>query len=102
MRILRECLSVLMEGSPLNFDMEILKNDLLKVKGVSEVHDLHVWSLSVGKISLSCHLISDDPQNSLREAVTICKKKYKIKHSTIQVESSLDQIKHECDDHNLH
>jgi zinc transporter 2 len=90
-----------MEGSPLEVDIENLKTDLLNVKGVRECHDLHVWALSVGKIAMSCHLIADDPQESLKIASDICRKKYKIKHSTIQVESTGSKLKHDCD-HDLH
>ena len=90
-----------MEGSPLDFNYENLRNDLSKIKGVVELHDLHVWSLSVGKLSLSCHMISNDAQLSLKLASELCKKKYKIKHSTIQVESNMEKHEHDCD-HNLH
>lgn len=100
-RILKDCLGVLMEGSPLDFEIDTLRKDLKKITGVTEVHDLHVWSLSVGKLSLSCHMISDNPQLSLREASNLCRNKYKIKHSTIQVESSLEKFKHDCD-HDMH
>jgi cation diffusion facilitator family transporter len=66
-RIVKECLLILMEGSP-EMNLEELKNDLLKINGVKDVHDLHVWSLSQGKVSFSCHLISDLPQVSLKKA----------------------------------
>jgi len=99
-RILKDCLSVLMEGSPLEFDMEKLSSDLLSVKGVVEIHDLHVWSLSLGKISLSCHLTSTNPQISLTKARKLLKNKYKISHSTIQVEpesepGAINECKHD-------
>ncbi len=90
-----------MEGSPLDFEIHTLRKDLRNVIGVIEVHDLHVWSLSVGKVSLSCHIISDNPQISLRKALDLCRNKYKIKHSTIQVESSLEKIQDYCD-HDMH
>jgi len=90
-----------MEGSPIEVDLEILKSDLMKIKGVTECHDIHVWCLSVGKISMSCHLVSTNPQESLKEASDICRNKYKIKHSTIQVESNNKQINHDCN-HDLH
>lgn len=100
-RILRDCIAVLMEGSPLEFDMVRLENDLKNVKGVVEIHDLHVWSLSVGKLSLSCHLTSNNPQISLRKARRLIKNQYKITHSTIQVELDSDKFKDECK-HDLH
>jgi cation diffusion facilitator family transporter len=67
-------LTILMEGSPLEFDVEGLKKDLLKIDGVTDVHDIHVWSLSIGKISMSCHLTTSEPQNSLILASDLIKK----------------------------
>lgn len=100
-RILRDCLAVLMEGSPLEFDMANLEKDLIKIKGVVEIHDLHVWSLSIGKLSLSCHLTSTHPQISLKKAMKLIKEKYKITHSTIQVELDSDKASNDCL-HDLH
>lgn len=45
-----------MEGSPISINLDDLREDLSLLDCVIEVHDLHVWSLSIGKISLSCHL----------------------------------------------
>ena len=79
-------ITILMEGSPLEFDVERLEKDLLSVQGVIEVHDIHVWSLSIGKISMSCHLTTSEPQKSLIDARDLIKKNYNITHTTIQVE----------------
>jgi zinc transporter 2 len=99
-RIAKDCISVLMEGSPVELNIDQLTKDLLKVRGVIEIHDLHVWSLSVGKLSLSCHLISNNPQISLSKAAKLLKNKYGISHSTIQVEIN-DKALHDCT-HDLH
>ena len=98
---LNGCIGILMEGAPLDFDLDKLGNELLEIKGVIEVHDLHVWSLSVGKISLSCHLISSAPQISLKKARDMIKKKYNITHTTIQVELDTEQLDDTCK-HDLH
>ena len=79
-------ITILMEASPLEFDAEKLERELLTVKGVIEVHDIHVWSLSIGKLSMSCHLTTSEPQNSLVLARDLIKNKYNITHTTIQVE----------------
>ena len=94
-RILKDCIFVLMEGSPVDIDMDELENDLKEIKGVKEIHDLHVWSLSIGKISLSCHICCDDPQKTLKKAKKMIAKKYKIDHITIQVEDN-NQNKISC------
>ena len=94
-------ITVLMEGSPLEFDVGDLERTLREIEGVKDVHDLHVWSLSIGKISMSCHLATKEPQKSLVLAREKIKKKYNITHSTIQVELIKDNKVKECKG-NLH
>jgi zinc transporter 2 len=77
-RILKDCIFVLMEGSPVDIDIEELEKDLNKIKGVKQIHDLHVWSLSMGKISLSCHIYCDDPQKTLNKAKKMIQKNIKL------------------------
>lgn len=68
-----------------------------RVCSLSAVHDLHIWSLSVGKPSLSVHLYcTDDAKHVLAAANKMCAAKYNIHHSTIQVERQHDDI--ECND----
>ena len=90
-----------MEGSPVAVDIESLEKDLLNIEGVVEIHDLHVWSLSIGKLSLSCHISSVDPQKTLKKAKKMVKKKYNIDHITIQVEDANLSKNMDCK-HDLH
>ena len=95
-RILKDCIFVLMEGSPVAIDIEELENDLRNINGVKDIHDLHVWSLSIGKMSFICHICCDDPQKTLQKAKKMIKKKYKIDHITIQVEDNKNNIQIDC------
>ncbi len=90
-RILKDCVEVIMEGSPIDH-VNKMEEDLLVIEGVTEVHDLHVWSLSMGKMIMTCHLISTTPQESLMKACAMIKEKYRIDHSTIQVEEEKDDM----------
>jgi cobalt-zinc-cadmium efflux system protein len=61
------------------------------VRGVQDVHDLHVWSITGDMRALSCHVMIDDlpPSGSspiLRSLNTMLNEKYQIAHSTIQFE----------------
>ena len=94
-RLVKQSVGVLMEGAPDGIDPSAVEQALHGVKGVLEVHDLHVWSLSVGKPSLSVHLLArqgDDTGEVLREATLMLGKRYNIHHSTIQVEREGDEI----------
>eukprot|EP00483_Globobulimina_turgida_P007957 UN07973 len=54
---MRDILSVLMESVPSNLDCSEIEERLSELTDVAFVHDLHLWSLSMGKPSLSVHLL---------------------------------------------
>lgn len=84
--VFKDCIIVLMEGTPGDFDVEKLENDIIDMPGVEELHDLHLWSISAGKYSLSCHIVSQQPLKTLNAVTDLCRRKYKLYHTTIQVE----------------
>lgn len=57
--IFKDCISVMMEGTPKEIDIEELMGEISNLKGVEEIHDFHVWSITSGKFALSCHIMSD-------------------------------------------
>ncbi|MGH9321051.1 MAG: cation diffusion facilitator family transporter [Vicinamibacteria bacterium] len=102
-RLVRETVSVLLESSPRNLDPEALRRDLLGIKGVRDVHDLHVWTVTSGFISLSCHCeigTSEVADEVLRSATTLLRERYGIRHVTIQPETSQihEELEHCCSD----
>ena len=85
--IAKDCVDILMEAAPREIDIKTLYSELKEVPGVINIHDIHLWSLSIGRPCISFHILSNSPQKSLEEATKICKK-YGITHSTIQVENN--------------
>ncbi|PKI32177.1 hypothetical protein CRG98_047435 [Punica granatum] len=87
--LLRNVLSVLMERVPCEIDLSRLKDGLKRIKGVSDIHDLHVWSITVGKFVMSCHVLPE-PGVSSRELLNrirdYCKRTYGIHHVTVEIE----------------
>ncbi|TCS73426.1 cobalt-zinc-cadmium efflux system protein [Sulfuritortus calidifontis] len=55
-RLLGEALNVLLEAVPGHIDIERVAQDLAAIEGVAAVHDLHIWTLSSGKVALSAHM----------------------------------------------
>jgi cation diffusion facilitator family transporter len=52
-RLVWDSLGILMEGTPTHIDPEEIEASLLKIPGVTLVHDLHVWNLTAGKVGMS-------------------------------------------------
>ncbi|HEY7780050.1 MAG TPA: cation diffusion facilitator family transporter [Ktedonobacterales bacterium] len=89
--ILRETTDILMEATPRGLNVAQLVRDLVTVPGVSDVHDLHVWSIAGGMAALSAHVrVSDRPLSdcdALLDTVNqVLKDRYAIAHTTIQME----------------
>ena len=88
--ITKECIDILMEGAPRDINTKSLYSELKAVNGVINIHDVHLWSLSIGRPCITMHILSNSPQKSLEGATKICKK-YGINHCTIQVENNNDE-----------
>lgn len=59
-RLVRESADVLLEGAPRGLDVEGMVEDLRGIKGLKEVHDIHVWTLTSGFVAMSGHGVIDD------------------------------------------
>lgn len=94
--VIKHTIHILMEGTPITIDQDEVKKALESIEGVIDVHDLHIWTITSGLDSLSCHILIEDHQDSqkvLQNAIHIIEEKFKILHTTIQIETS--QIHHE-------
>jgi cobalt-zinc-cadmium efflux system protein len=101
--LVRETVSVLLESSPRHLDADALRRDLLALEDVRDVHDLHVWTVTSGFISLSCHCeiaSSEVADDVLRRATSLLRERYGIRHVTIQPETSRvhEELEHCCAD----
>ncbi|PJK16561.1 cation transporter [Chryseomicrobium excrementi] len=89
--IVKQSVHILMEGTPQAIETDVLKKELLKIDGVIDVHDLHIWTITSGLDILSCHLkIQDDcdEQLILKTSTKFIQQNYHIDHTTIQLEKS--------------
>ncbi|WP_432359755.1 cation diffusion facilitator family transporter [Sporosarcina sp. UB5] len=89
--VLKQSIHVLMEGSPLTINKEEVIAELEGIEGVNNVHDLHIWTITSGLDSLSCHMLIEDEkdeQEVLQQAINLIRDNYKIEHTTIQIEKS--------------
>jgi cobalt-zinc-cadmium efflux system protein len=57
--LLREVVDVLLEATPQGVDLDEVRDHILRVRGVVDVHDLHAWTITSGVPVLSAHVIVD-------------------------------------------
>ncbi|MBW2267548.1 MAG: cation transporter [Deltaproteobacteria bacterium] len=88
--LLREAVAVLMEWAPAHVDVCSVEDAIREVTGVSAVHDLHVWTISSGRVALSGHVLAErggDGASLLQELADLLHDRFAIEHSTLQIET---------------
>lgn len=83
----RAALRILSESSPKHIDVDELRSALAAVEGVTEVHDLHVWTLVPGKDMATAHLATDGRSDRVLADARAVLAARGLDHATVQVES---------------
>ena len=88
--IIKESLNVLLEGLPSGLALQSVTEEMRRVDGVIDVHDLHIWTLGSNAHALSCHVLIEDMPPSASDAIlrrlNQVLSNLKIHHTTVQFE----------------
>lgn len=98
--LLREAVSVLMEGAPGHLDVDQIRDALVGLDCVHAIHDLHVWTITSGVVSLSCHAVkvpSAAAAGVLGAIRELLYDRFGIDHVTVQVESESMEAHPSCE-----
>ncbi len=90
-RLTWETTQVLLEATPPGLSTLDIQQAMLKTAGVLGIHDLHVWTVTSGFVSLSAHVETDqahDQHSVLVELRMLLARRFGIEHATIQLETS--------------
>jgi len=104
--LMREAAHVLLEGVPTSLDRDLIAKDLEgSVKGVREVHHMHIWSLDGTSNMATLHACLNDGVNP-HAAVSAIKKRlaarHGIDHATVESEFGLCADSRDEHDHHHH
>jgi cobalt-zinc-cadmium efflux system protein len=100
-RLVKEAVDVLLLAAPRHLDVRAIAERMSATPGVVAVHDLHLWTVTSGFVSLSAHVLvssSAEPCAILERLTALLHREFGIEHSTLQVEhqSATAAIHHEC------
>ncbi|HJU48930.1 MAG TPA: cation diffusion facilitator family transporter [Gaiellaceae bacterium] len=93
--VLRDSTSILMEASPSGIDALAVERSIAQMPGVTNVHDLHVWTITSGFDALSAHVLvsrGDDCHARRREIEGMLAREFGIEHTTLQVDHAADEL----------
>ena len=95
--VLRESVSILLEAAPRGIDANEVEGAIVAAPGVVSVHDLHVWTITSGFPALSAHVLvgeGEDCHARRRELEALLSRRFRIDHTTLQVEHAQAELLH--------
>ena len=95
--LLRDSVHLSLDGVPAGVNSGAVLSYLAGQRGVTDVHDLHIWALSTTSVALTAHLVVPDreAEESLLGSLTpMLKQRFRIDHATLQIER--DRCDHGC------
>jgi cobalt-zinc-cadmium efflux system protein len=98
-RLLRDSLTLSLDGVPSSVNSSAVLSYLADQRGVTDVHDLHIWALSTTSVALTAHLVVPNrgAEDALLTSLTPdLKRRFRIQHATLQIER--DRCEHGCED----
>lgn len=88
--LMKGALDILFEGAPAHVRTDDVAREMMSIPGVQAVHDLHVWTVTSGFISLSAHVETDqsrDAHDVLIGLRRLLADRFDIEHATLQLET---------------
>jgi len=100
--LLRDSLNLILDAVPQHIDREAVHDYLSKLKGVTQVHDLHIWALSTNENCLTAHLVMPETplweqEDGYEKVGQALKASFDIQHVTLQVEKAAECATQDCD-----
>ncbi len=88
--LLRDSVDVLLEATPKGIDMTQVERHIRDAPGVTDVHDLHAWTITSGMNVVSAHVVlgEDARPGDILDHLALClSSDFDINHSTFQLET---------------
>ena len=92
-KLLRDSTNILLEATPLNLNAAEVGRKMASADGITEVHDLHIWTITSGFPALSAHVLvghREDCHARRRELEDLLAHEYGVSHTTLQVDHISD------------
>ena len=90
---LREVLYLFLERTPSNIDMKGLKEHIMKIDGVTDVHHIHIWSIDGQYNCATMHIVASGNFQKIKREIREELNEHGIHHATLELE---DETEHCC------
>ena len=93
---LKKVLDIFLEKTPNDIDIDELKKHLLKIKGVDDIHHIHIWSIDGYNNYATMHIVTKSDIKEVKKLIREELVEHNICHSILETEDEA------CDDKECH
>lgn len=95
---MKSVLDVFLEKTPNGVDVNEIKEHIIRIDGVLDVHHIHIWSMDGENNFATMHIVTDGDAHNIKDAVRSELKEHGIGHVTLELESTEEHCHEEfCD-----
>ena len=77
--------------TPKNINLDEIKEHILKIEGVTDVHHIHIWTIDGQTNFSTMHIVSKSPSKELKDKIKDELNNHNIIHSTIEFELTTEK-----------
>jgi len=91
--LIYESIHILLESVPKGIKVNKVASAIKGIGHIKDVHDIHIWQITSGMYSLTCHVVVEDmsiseSQGILSQIHHLLDKEFHISHATVQMEGT--------------
>ncbi len=88
---IKESMRIILQGTPSDVTIDEVKEEIVSIQNVTDIHDCHLWSMDGNYHILTAHVVVNDNYNleelsQIKSKIFKTVEKYKIKHTTLSFE----------------
>lgn len=84
----KEIIDLFLEKTPKGISISELKEHLLKIEGVKDIHHIHIWSIDGYNNYATMHVVTDGDSKKVKQAVKEELKEHGVSHATVEIEGT--------------
>ncbi|MBE7027000.1 MAG: cation transporter [Ruminococcaceae bacterium] len=93
---LKQISTLFLEKLPDNVDIEEIKNHVLKIEGVKDVHHIHIWSIDGHNNYATMHVVCEGEACKIKKEIREELKEHHIEHATLELEEACESCSEQC------
>ena len=84
---LKQIIDLFLEKTPKNINIDEIKKHLMNIKGVKDIHHIHIWSIDGFNNYATMHVVVDEKEKDIKNKLREELKEHGIEHVTLELEN---------------